>query len=145
MQTANNHGGGVIIDVPVHYCIPNEEGYFPAGSSDSTDPLLAQGTLTLCDPDAGTADDIALVGRCGDALFYVMVDDAATKATTAATTTPAHYIIESCPYPIGVTIIIAIMLQQQKQQQQQQQQQQQCLPPVSITRIVYQHFMQCQS
>ena len=100
-----NHGNNdgvvtTIIDAPSHYCIPNEQGYFPAASADAAallarienitllqtypeteDPLLANGTLTLRDPDAGTADDVALVGRCGDTLFYVMAEDATTKAS----------------------------------------------------------------
>lgn len=85
---------------PAHYIIPNESGYFPAGSDsvatlasidnvalhqirprqdDISDKPLAAGTLTLRDPDDGTADDVALVGRCGETLFYVMNDDAVTK------------------------------------------------------------------
>ncbi len=97
----NNPGSGsVLIDAPSHYCIPNEQGYFPAGSADDAallaeienvtllqtypeteDPLLATGTLALRDPDAGTADDVVLVGRCGDMLFYIMAEDATTKAS----------------------------------------------------------------
>ncbi len=101
-KAGNNHGSGciVVIDAPSHYCIPNEQGYFPAGSADDAallakienvtllqtypeteDPLLATGTLTLRDPDAGTADDVALVGQCGDVLFYVTTDDATTTAS----------------------------------------------------------------
>jgi hypothetical protein len=32
------------------------------------DAQLASGALTLRDPDAGTAGDVALVGQCGDAV-----------------------------------------------------------------------------
>lgn len=103
MQHGNNNAGtGVVVavDAPSFYTIPNEQGYFPAGSTDAAallakidnvallqtypeteDPLLATGTLILHDPDAGTADDVAIVGRCGDTLFYVMADDATTKAS----------------------------------------------------------------
>ena len=99
---------------PLHYTIPNESGYFPAGSEDPSallisvdhvtlyqisiipndtvskeggvnfdndDGPLASGTLTLRDPDAGTADDVVLVGQCGDGLFYIMADDATKKAS----------------------------------------------------------------
>lgn len=104
MSAGDNHANSIVvagsIDAPIHYCIPNEQGYFPAGSADAAallvsienatllqtypetdDPLLASGTLTLRDPDAGTADDVALVGRCGDTLFYVMAEDATTKTS----------------------------------------------------------------
>lgn len=91
---------------PIHYSIPNEKGYFPAGSI--SDPLvsienatlyqmhpchhrdeekrndyepLASGTLTLQDPSAGTADEVALVGRCNDTLFYIMNEDATMKTS----------------------------------------------------------------
>lgn len=97
---------------PLHYTIPNESGYFPAGSEvpsallisvdhvtlfqiipndgigkkgvvnvENNDGLLASNTLTLRDPDAGTADDVVLVGQCGDVLFYIMADDATKKAS----------------------------------------------------------------
>jgi hypothetical protein len=98
---------------PLHYTIPNESGYFPAGSEDPSallisvdhvtlfqiipndtvgkeggvnadnndDGPLASGTLTLRDPDAGTADDVVLVGQCGDVLFYIMADDATKKVS----------------------------------------------------------------
>jgi len=111
---------------PAHYRIPDEPGYFPAGSDDAGaigieiekatlyprgptlyrihppstetkddgdngdksgkdddkgDDPLASGTLTLRDPDAGTADDVVLVGRCDETLFYVMGDDAVTKVS----------------------------------------------------------------
>ena len=94
------------IQSPAHYRIPNESGYFPAAGLDKFDTLakidnvalyqihppcygdkldgeavLASGTLTLHDPAAGTADDVALVGQCGDALFYIMVDDATSKTS----------------------------------------------------------------
>ena len=94
---------GRVADEPLHYTIPNEEGYFPAGSDEAVALLaeiknatlyqvhprfgktlngpLASGTLTLRDPDAGTADDVVLVGQCGDALFYVMADDATKKSS----------------------------------------------------------------
>lgn len=103
MSTGDYHSNSIVvagIDAPIHYCIPNEHGYFPAGSADAAallvsidhatllqtypetdDPLLASGTLTLRDPDAGTADDVALVGRCGDTLFYVIAEDATTKTS----------------------------------------------------------------
>lgn len=97
---------------PLHYTIPNESGYFPAGSQDpsallisvdnvtlfqiipndgigkegvvnveNNDGPLGSGNLTLRDPDAGTADDVVLVGQCGDVLFYIMADDATKKAS----------------------------------------------------------------
>lgn len=85
---------------PAHYRISDEPGYFPAGSDGaeallvkiedaelhqihprSHDGPLAIGTLTLRDPDDGTADDVALVGKCGDTVFYVMNDDATTKTS----------------------------------------------------------------
>jgi len=75
---------------PSRYEVPNESGYFPAGSDDigavatlenvtiyNIDPdqyckgelekgekALARGKLTWRDPDGGTADDVALVGEC---------------------------------------------------------------------------------
>ncbi|KAL3782950.1 hypothetical protein ACHAW5_002731 [Stephanodiscus triporus] len=100
-MTHTNDGG--LVNEPLHYIIPNEEGYFPAGSDEAVallaeiknatlyqvhprfgktlDGPLASGTLTLRDPDAGTADDVVLVGQCGDALFYVMADDATKKTS----------------------------------------------------------------
>ena len=87
---------------PSRITIPREAGYFPAGSDDinalatvenvtlyqihprygdKLDEPLASGTLTLRDPDGGTADDVALVGQCGDIVFYVMNDDATTKTS----------------------------------------------------------------
>lgn len=88
---------------PLHYTIPNEVGYFPAGSEEAVSLLaeinnvtlyqiihkngekvdgpLASGSLTLRDPDAGTADDVVLVGQCGDALFYILSDDATKKVS----------------------------------------------------------------
>ena len=69
---------------PSRYEIPNEAGYFPAGSDDigavaelenvtlyqihpryhgekKVDKPLARGKLTVRDPDGGTADDVVLV------------------------------------------------------------------------------------
>jgi hypothetical protein len=86
---------------PSHYVIPNQEGYFPAGSDgrslvlianatlyeihpsryEKPDEPLASGLFTLHDPAAGTADEVALVGQCGDTLFYIMNDDATTKTS----------------------------------------------------------------
>ncbi|KAL3827252.1 hypothetical protein ACHAXA_004727 [Cyclostephanos tholiformis] len=101
MAPAINGGGAV--DEPLHYTIPNERGYFPAGSEDAAallaeiknatlyqvhprfgktlDEPLASGTLAIRDPDAGTADDVVLVCQCGDAIFYVMSDDATKKTS----------------------------------------------------------------
>jgi hypothetical protein len=101
-STAHSSNGRVA-DEPLHYTIPNEQGYFPAGSEEAVallaeiknatlyqvhprfgktlDGPLASGTLTLRDPDDGTADDVVLVGQCGDALFYVMADDATKKTS----------------------------------------------------------------
>ena len=42
---------------------------------------LATGTLTLHDPSPGTADEVVLVCRCGDLLFYVMSTDPVTKTS----------------------------------------------------------------
>lgn len=87
-------------DKPSRYEVPNEKGYFPAGSDDigaivevenatlyqlhprcgeKPDKPLAAGTLTLRDPDGGTADDVAFVGECDGIAFYVMKDDTTTK------------------------------------------------------------------
>ena len=95
----------VAIHEPLHYTIPLEEGYFPAGSEDPAALLatiknvtlyqvhprygktlvdagpLASGTLTLCDPDDGTADDVVLVCTCGDTIFYVMSEDVSKKTS----------------------------------------------------------------
>lgn len=75
---------------PSRYEIPNEPGYFPAGSDDigavaslekvtiykinpdqyckgeleKGEKALASGKLTWRDPDGGTADDVVLVGEC---------------------------------------------------------------------------------
>ena len=96
---------GILIHEPLHYTIPSEEGYFPAGSEDPDALLatirnvtlyqvhpkygkthvdagpLASGTLTLRDPDDGTADDVALVCSCGETIFYVMSDDVTRKTS----------------------------------------------------------------
>lgn len=92
---------------PAHYLIPDEKGYFPAGSDETSalvakvdkakiyqihprrsngkksDEPLATGTLTLRDPDAGTADDVVLICQCGDTLLYIMNEDATTKTLEA--------------------------------------------------------------
>lgn len=77
---------------PAHYLVPDEKGYFPAGSDEDTalvakvdnakiyqihprpngeklDEPLTTGTLTLRDPDAGTADDVVLICQCGDTIW----------------------------------------------------------------------------
>mmetsp|Transcript_11948 Transcript_11948/g.18912 ORF Transcript_11948/g.18912 Transcript_11948/m.18912 type:complete len:365 (-) Transcript_11948:8-1102(-) len=86
---------------PTHYRIPDEVGYFPAGSDESNalitienvavyqihplkgddkpDEPLATGTLTLRDPAAGTADEVAIIGQVGDILCYALINDATAK------------------------------------------------------------------
>jgi len=88
--------------IPPVMRIPNESGYFPTGTN-SEQPLviasgvtlhqihpkyknrrekaIASGTLTLRDPAAGTASEVALVGECNGTCFYVMNDDATTKVS----------------------------------------------------------------
>lgn len=101
---ATNGGGET--SSPAHYRIPNQSGYFPAGSeevdalvkvnnatlyqahpthvNESDEPVpLASGIFSLHDPAAGTADDVALFGRCGETIFYVMCDDATAKTSNS--------------------------------------------------------------
>lgn len=88
-------------DVPSHYEIPNECGYFPAAASSTIvasihpatlyqmhpdydkklDHPIATGTLTLSDPAEGTADEVALVGDCDGLLFYILCEDATTRTS----------------------------------------------------------------
>lgn len=104
-RNQNDQSNGNSSLQPPHYRIPQESGYFPACSDElnalvakidnaklyrinpaprhgklSDEPLTA-GTLTLHDPAAGTADEVALVCQCGDTIFYVMNDDAVTKTS----------------------------------------------------------------
>jgi len=44
-------------------------------------PLIAEGNLVLLDPSPGTPSDVALIGNCGDTVFYVMNDDATVKVS----------------------------------------------------------------
>jgi len=87
-------------DVPSHYEIPNEIGYFPAAASGeqvasikatlyqmhpnfdkAVDHPIASGSLTLSDPDEGTANEVALVGECDGIVFYIMEEDATTRTS----------------------------------------------------------------
>jgi len=47
-------------------------------------PLLAKGRFALLDPSPGTPSDVALIGNCGDTIFYVMNDDATIKVSRNA-------------------------------------------------------------
>lgn len=86
-------------DVPSHFEIPNEIGYFPAAASTqvasipatlyqmhpnydkAVDHPICSGTLVLSDPDDGTANEVALVGECSGISFYILSDDATTRTS----------------------------------------------------------------
>lgn len=107
-QDGKAQDGTAVAQPPAHYTLPDVSGYFPAGvggPADSAgadalaarienvtlyqlrpklgDDPLASGALTLREPVAGTADEVALVGQCDDTLFYVLSDDAVTKKNRA--------------------------------------------------------------
>ena len=90
-------------EVPAHFEIPSENGFFPAAASSQAavasccpatlyqmhptykekqlDHPIATGTLVLSDPDDGTASQVALVGECDGITFYLLEDDATTKTS----------------------------------------------------------------
>ena len=91
-------------EVPAHFEIPRESGFFPAAAVSSQgavasccpatlyqmhpmykdkqlDHPIATGTLVLSDPDDGTASQVALVGECDGITFYLMEEDATTKTS----------------------------------------------------------------
>lgn len=89
-------------DVPSHYEIPNEPGYFPASKEDllvaalpatlyqmhpefsktELNNPIASGLLILNDPDDGTANEVAFVGECDGILLYVQNTDATTRISS---------------------------------------------------------------